>query len=117
MTRLLVVFDIFFHVSSLGVAQNDHSAYITTIYKSDVTQSIAVGNQPNHSQLVAVMTLIDLNISFMPNQLFSKRKRQSVLGQVELVFVWIKCEAYDLLQLPILTTQLHPGVGAASGLT
>jgi hypothetical protein len=31
MTRLLDVFDIFFHLSSLGKAQADGSAHITTI--------------------------------------------------------------------------------------
>jgi hypothetical protein len=33
MTRLLDVFDIFFHLSSLGKTQTDDSAHITTIYK------------------------------------------------------------------------------------
>lgn len=52
MTRLLDVFDIFFHLSSLGKAQTDDSAHTTTVYKRHLVQRAALGNQSNHSQLV-----------------------------------------------------------------
>jgi hypothetical protein len=97
MTRLLDVFDIFFHLSSLGKAQADGSAYATTVYKRHVIQRVALWNQSNHSQLVIRITWVNPNLRFIPGQLFTERKRQAMIGQIQFVFVRIKDEAHFLL--------------------
>jgi hypothetical protein len=75
MTRLLGIFDIFFHLSSLGKAQADGSARIATINKCQAIKRVALGNQSNHSHLVLRIKWVNPNTGFIPNQFFRQRKR------------------------------------------
>ena len=66
MTRLADVFDIFLHLPSLGKAQADGSAHITTINKRHVIQRVAPWDQPNNSQLVkAPLQVVGIRVTHL----------------------------------------------------
>ena len=75
MTRLLGIFDIFSHLSSLGEAQTDDSAHIATINKRHVIQHVALWNESHYSQPAIRIPWVNPNIHIIPNQLLGKAKR------------------------------------------
>ena len=93
-TRLGIVFDIVFDLSTFCEAQADDASCLSTINESHVVQAIALWNEANHAQFVVLEALILPDECFIPGKLLCEGQRQAVRRKVELVFVWVEVDAH-----------------------
>ena len=72
-TRLGVVFGIVFYLFALGISKTDDPSDFAPVHKRNIVESVAFGNEPDHSDLIVFVSGIDPYESLFPNQLPGER--------------------------------------------
>jgi len=74
MTRLGVIFGIVFDLFALGTSKANDSAYFAAIYKGNVIKIVPFRYESDHSGLVVLVSIVDPDECFIPNQFFCERQ-------------------------------------------
>ncbi len=93
----LVVFGIVPDLFALGISKANNSADFASIYKCNIVKIVAFRYEPNHSGLIVIISIVDPDECFIPNQLLSERQGQTVLSAVQSIFNRIEVDAHTIM--------------------
>jgi hypothetical protein len=91
------IFDIVFHLTTVGAAQTDDSSRLATVYKCHAVQDLGFRSQRDHAHLAVLKPVIHPHQRSFPVKFTRRWQRHAVFCLVGRIFGWIELEMHALL--------------------